>query len=264
MKHPLHFAHANGLPSATYSLLLDQLSSFYQVNAIPVLGHDPEYPVTNNWPHLIRQLIHSVEQTQQAPVIGVGHSLGGALTLMASLQRPDLFRGVIMLDVPTFSRIESWVVYVAKKTGWIDRITPAHKSRKRRTNWPSREDALSYFRERRLFARFHQQCLNDYVDHALAENESGSYDLSYLLDVELAVFRTVPHTMVLDPKKLKVPMGVLVGQDTDTVRKSQYQRMKNKLGFAGKRVPGSHMFPLEYPLETARDIHHLIHRMGIH
>lgn len=264
MKYPLHFAHANGLPSAAYGLLMDKLSAWYQVSNIPVLGHDPEYPVTNNWPHLKRQLINSIEQTYQTPVIGVGHSLGGALTLMASLDRPDLFRGVVILDVPTFSRLESWVVYAAKKTGWIDHITPAHKSRYRRTNWPSRDAALAYFRERRLFSRFHEQCLNDYVSSVLVPNSQGSFDLGYRLDVELAVFRTVPHAMVLDQKQLKVPMGMLVGQQTDTVRKAQYRRMKHKLGFAGKRVPGSHMFPLEYPLETARDIHSLIHRMGIH
>ncbi len=263
MKTEIHFAHANGLPSATYQVLLSELAERYQVNAIPLLGHDPEYPVTNNWSHLTRQLIHSIECQHKEPVIGLGHSLGGALTLMAALERPDLFKGVIMLDVPTFNYAESWLVNIAKATGFIDHITPAKKSKNRRTNWPDKVFAYEYFSKRRMFAKFHPQCLQDYVESALVENDQGTFDLGYRLDVELAVYRTLPHKMVLSRRQLKVPMGVLVGEQTDTVRKHQYKRMKNKLGFNGKRVPGSHMFPLEYPHDTARNIHQLVQQMRL-
>lgn len=263
MKPFLHFSHANGLPTATYQLLLDHLSPFYRLSSLPVLGHDPTYPVTDNWSNLKQQLIHSIESNNDAPVIGVGHSMGGALTLMAAQERPDLFRGVIMLDVPTFSRAESWLLAAAKKTGFIDRLTPAHRSRNRRTHWPSREEAIAYFRQKTLFAGFHPQCLQDYVAHGLQDDELGGVTLGYRLDVELAVFRTVPHTLVLSAAQLKTPVGILVGQQTDTVRPGQYRRMKRTLGFVGKRVSGSHMFPLERPQETARDIHQLIQRMGL-
>lgn len=263
MKPSLNFAHANGLPTATYGLLLDHLKTRYRISSVPVLGHSPDYPVTDNWSHLKQQLIDAIELNNETPVVGVGHSMGGALTLMAAQERPDLFRGVIMLDVPTFSRTESWVVSAAKKTGLIDRLTPAHRSRHRRTSWSSRDEALSYFRQKTLFAGFHEQCLQDYVTHALTDDELGGVTLGYRLDVELAVFRTVPHTMVLSPGYLTTPVGILVGQHTDTVRPGQYRRMKRKLGFAGKRVSGSHMFPLERPQETARDIHQLIQRMGL-
>lgn len=261
MKHPIHFAHANGIPTATYRLLLDQLRPFYQLADIPLLGHDPDYPVTDNWTLLMRQLLRSIESQHREPCYGIGHSLGGALTLMAAAERPDLFKGVILLDVPVLTSLESAVVYTAKKTGLIDQITPAKKSRTRRTNWPDKAYALKYFRERKMFSRFHEQCLTDYVDSALIKNEAGSFDLGYKLEVELAVYRTMPHRIALNRSNVNVPMAVLVGKQTDTVRKHQYQRMKNRLGFTGKRTEGSHMFPLEYPLETAREIHHLIQQM---
>ena len=259
----LHFAHANGLPSATYQLLLSQLEAHYQIKTIPMLGHDPAYPVTNNWTHLKRQLIHTIEREHQQTVIGVGHSLGGALTLMAALDRPELFKAVVLLDVPTFNMAESWLVRMAKSTGLIDHITPARKSKNRRTQWPSREVAIEYFAQRKMFANFHPQCLADYVTHSLVANEQGSFDLGYRLEVELAVYRTLPHKMVLSKRQMKVPMGVLVGRDTDTVRQHQYRRMKHKLGFTSRVVAGSHMFPLEYPVETARDIRQLLIKMGV-
>ncbi|WP_320821609.1 alpha/beta hydrolase [Reinekea sp.] len=263
MTSPIHFAHGNGFPSASYQLLLNQLSEHRRVCQIPLLGHDPKYPVGNNWSHLTEQLIHSIERQAQQPVIAIGHSLGGALTLLAALQRPELFRAIILLDVPTFNRFESFLVQVAKVTGLINRLSPAHKVKTRRTEWASMAQATDYFRSRRLFSRLHEQCLQDYLACGLTENRQGGVALVYQLAVELAVYRTLPHKMVLQPGMLTVPAGVLVGHQSDTVRKNQYLRMENHLGFTSMRVPGSHMFPLEYPLETAAHIGTLLERMGV-
>ncbi len=261
MKPIIHFAHANGLPSASYQKLLNALAPQYQIKAIPVLGHDPQYPVTNNWHHLTRELIHHIETHCSKPVVGLGHSLGGALTLIVAHQRPDLFEQVILLDVPTLTLTDSLLVQAFKGLGLMDQVTPAKKSRTRRTHWPDKESAYQYFREKRLFANFDEQCLRDYVEAGLKPVETGGYELSYQLDVELAVYRTVPHRPVFTRRSLKVPVGVLVGKETDTVRKYQYLKMKNQLGFISKRIPGSHMFPLEYPLETAHEIRHLEQRL---
>ena len=259
---PIHFAHANGFPSASYQLLLQQLGERHPIYQIPLLGHDPKYPVGNNWSQLTHQLIHSIESQTQQPVIGIGHSLGGALTLLAALQRPELFRAVILLDVPTFNRFESLLIQTAKLTGLINRLSPAHKTKTRRIEWASMAEAREYFRSRALFSGFHPQCLEDYLACALAENEQGSVDLTYQLAVELAVYRTLPHGMVLKPGMLAVPAGVLVGRQSDTVRKHQYLRMKDYLGFTSLRMPGSHMFPLEHPLATAANIGTLLQRMA--
>ncbi|MCH8530502.1 MAG: alpha/beta hydrolase [Saccharospirillum sp.] len=261
MTLPIHFAHANGFPSASYQTMLTHLADHHDVHQIPLLGHDPAYPVTNNWPHLKQQLIDSIERQCNRPVIGLGHSLGGALTLMASLERPDLFAGVIMLDVPVFSRFESWMVRMIKSLGLIDNVTPAARSKHRRTHWPSQAAAVEHFSTRGLFKQFHPQCLQDYIASATRPAQGGGVELAYELSVELAIFRTVPHTISLSPGQAALPYGVLVGRDTDTVLKRQYLRMKHQLGFHAMRVPGSHLFPLEYPLETARTVSEMIHQL---
>jgi hypothetical protein len=45
----LHFAHANGVPSACYQKMLAVLAQDYQVVCIPIIGTDPKYPITNHW-----------------------------------------------------------------------------------------------------------------------------------------------------------------------------------------------------------------------
>lgn len=244
--------------------MLDGLAPHVEVKTLPLIGHDPEYPVTNNWPHLKRQLIDSIERQCDRPVIGLGHSLGGGLTIMAALERPDLFSGIIMLDVPLFSRFESLVVRSVKALGLIDNLTPAGRSKHRRRSWASTDDALRYFRSRGLFRHFHRDCIRDYLSCATRIASDGSVELSYEVPVELAIFRTVPHTLSVQPGQLLVPGGVILGRDTDTVRKHQYLRMKHKLNLLGSRLPGSHMFPLEHPDETAAEVLSLIHRLNAH
>jgi pimeloyl-ACP methyl ester carboxylesterase len=261
MKSQLHFAHANGFPSATYRRMLDGLSPHLDVKTLPLIGHDPGYPVTNNWPHLKRQLIDSIERQCDRPVVGLGHSLGGGLTIMAALERPDLFDSIIILDVPLFSRFESWVVRSVKALGLIDNLTPAGRSKNRRRYWSSPEEASVYFQSRGLFRKFHPDCLQDYLTNATRTVDDGGVELSYEVPVELAIFRTVPHTLWVRPGQLQVPGAVILGRDTDTVRKNQYLRMKHKLNMIGTRMPGGHMFPLEHPDQTAAEVLSMIHRL---
>ena len=97
MKDILHFSHANGFPAGSYSTLLSYLSDDFEIGMIDRLGHHKDYPVTDNWSFLVKQLIDYFECTYTQPVYAVGHSLGGILSMMVATQRPDLVKGLIML-----------------------------------------------------------------------------------------------------------------------------------------------------------------------
>ena len=79
------FSHANSFPVSTYRVLFRHLRTrHFTVKAIEKLGHDPAYPVTNNWPHLVQQLADFAQaEVDKAgePAFLVGHSLGGFLSL---------------------------------------------------------------------------------------------------------------------------------------------------------------------------------------
>jgi len=101
---PIVFSHANSFPAGTYRILFNALRERgFEVHAIERYGHDPRYPVTNNWIHLVEQLADHAADLQQRTgerAFLVGHSLGGYLSIMAAARRPELARGVLLLDSP--------------------------------------------------------------------------------------------------------------------------------------------------------------------
>ncbi|MCP5334397.1 MAG: alpha/beta hydrolase [Oceanospirillaceae bacterium] len=249
----LHFSHANGFPSPCYRVLFDALRPQYDIGYIDQLGHNPQYPVTDNWPHLVSELIDYVENTYHKPVIAVGHSLGGVLSYMAAKQRPDLFKAFVMLDSPVLGPLESFVVAMAKRFNWVDSITPAGRTIGRRTQWPDRESARAYFQDKHLFRRTDPRCLHDYVSYGTREVEGG-VELSFDAATEIAIFRTLPHRASGPKPAADVPGGLIYGRDSNVIRPYQVNWMRKKAGLRTRAVDGTHLFPFEYPEETARQI----------
>ncbi len=136
MSQSVFFAHANGFPSATYAKLFEALAPEYRVDHLEMHGHDPRFPVNDNWDNLVDELLHHLASLEQ-PVWGVGHSLGGVLHYHAALRRPELYRGVVMLDSPVLTLADRLVIRAAKRFGFIDRITPAGRTLGRREAFPT-------------------------------------------------------------------------------------------------------------------------------
>lgn len=88
VKDLIHFAHGNGLPSPCYRQLLSALESRYDCCYIDKIGHNAKFPVTENWHFLVDEVLNSVRQQATQPVIAVGHSLGGVLSLLAAIEEP--------------------------------------------------------------------------------------------------------------------------------------------------------------------------------
>src|SRR5574341_174328 len=123
-KPALVFSHANGFPAGTYRLLFEAWrAAGYEVHAIEKFGHDPDYPVTSNWPHLRRQLSDFIEREVGRPAFLVGHSLGGFLSLMTAIRFPQLARGVVLLDSPVIYGWKARALQLAKATGWNERVS---------------------------------------------------------------------------------------------------------------------------------------------
>ena len=253
----LHFSHANGFPAPCYEAMLAPLRRRYRVGWVEAIGTDPRYPPTEGWPHLVEQLIDTLEREYGgAPEYGVGHSLGAYLNFFAAVRRPELFRAIVMLDAPIIGALRGHGLGAAKRLGIVDRVTPAGMTRERRSEWSSREEAKAHFRTRRLFRHFTDECLEDYVRHGLA-GAPGSYRLRIDPEIEYRIYRTIPHDMSRHLPKLKVPAGFVGGQESDVLRRVGMGAMRGPR-FAKLRVPGGHLFPFEHPLLAAAAVEELL------
>ncbi len=251
MKPKLHFAHGNGFPSPCYRQMLIPLEADFDCCYIDRIGHADDFPVKDNWHHLVDELIHSIERQSDVPVIGVGHSLGGVLTVLAALKKPALFQAVVLLDSPLLSRMRAHGVWLSKQLGLIERVTPAFRTKARRTHWKTREQALSYLKRRELFMQFDEACLNDYIDYGMRHDETG-YALRFNVAVEYQIYITLPHSVSRYATQLEVPTTLIYGSESDVICAADRRHMLKRYGIQSVKTSGTHMFPFEHPKETAR------------
>ncbi|WP_110972879.1 alpha/beta fold hydrolase [Pseudomonas huaxiensis] len=258
MSQQVFFAHANGFPSATYGKLFSALAPDYQVCHLPQHAHDPRFPVNDNWLLLVDELIHHLEQ-QPEPVWGVGHSLGGVLHLHAALRCPQLYRGVVMLDSPVLTLADQWLIRLAKRWGFIDRITPAGRTEGRREAFADLDQARAYFSSKTLFRAFDPECLEAYLRHGLKQEGDG-LRLSFDSSIEMSIYRSIPHTRPAHPGQLQVPLAMVRGSHSRIVRPHHAQAVRRMPRGENHSVVGGHMFPLERPDETAQLIRNVFQR----
>ena len=250
------FAHANSFPASTYRVLFKHLRARgFKVRAPEKFGHAPEYPVSNNWRHLVQQLADfAADEIQKAgePAFLVGHSLGGFLSLMAAARHAELARGVLLLDSPLLGGWRATTLGVIKSTQMVGSVSPGAVSRRRRNSWPDAPAALEYFRHKKVFARWDPQVLQDYV--ALGtHDEGGQRVLSFERDVETAIYNTLPDNLdrLLRRHPLKCPVAFIGGLHSREMKQVGMAMTQQVTKGRISLVDGSHLFPMEKPLVTA-------------
>ena len=265
------FSHANSFPASTYGVLFKSLRARgFSVRAPEKFGHDPAYPVTSNWPHLVQQLADfaapEIERHGQGAWL-VGHSLGGFLSLMCAARHPQLgghaVQGVLLIDSPVLGGWRARALELAKRIQLVGSITPGKISRKRRNAWPDAQTAFNHFAHKKAFARWEPQVLRDYIAHGThdeATAQGARRVLAFDREVETAIYNTLPHNLdrLLRRHPVQCPISFIGG--TDSLEMKQVgMAMTHKL--VGKDHPerlrmieGSHLFPMERPQETAAAI----------
>jgi pimeloyl-ACP methyl ester carboxylesterase len=253
----IFFAHANGFPAGTYTKIFADLKRDFDLDFIDRLGHDPHFPVTDNWPRLREELRRTIETRHTQPVIGVGHSLGGVLHLMVACERPELYSQLILLDAPIISRLSSHGLRILKVTRLIDRYSPSQITRFRRNLWKTRDEAFRHFLSKPKFASFDREVLRDYVEHGTIETEKG-FSLFFSPQIEARIYRTIPHHLPKLRGRLRVPTVYVGGTESREGRLARLSFMEKHFGIRIESVPGTHLFPFEDPVSTASKIKSLI------
>ena len=266
------FSHGNSFPASTYGVMTGSLEKRgYTVKSIEKLGHDPDYPVTSNWPNLVQHLADftagQVKKTGQAACL-VGHSLGGFLSLMCAIQHPELggkpVRGVVLLDAPVIGGWRATGLGLAKRTRLVGSVSPGVISRKRKHQWPTQDDALAHFSSKKMFALWHAQSLRDYIEHGTHDAE-GLRTLSFDREVETAIYNTLPDNLenLLKRHPLKCPVTFIGGRQSQEIRQVGMALTEKVTQGRIMMLDGTHLFPMENPLASAAAVEAALLNMSV-
>lgn len=250
-KPKLHFAHANSYPAGVYRQFFAPLSEHFDIQTLDMHGHNPRFPVSDGWKHLVDEYIHELTSRYHEPVILVGHSLGGMLSLLVAKQRPDLVRCVVMLDSPVVAGWRAWVWRLIKVTGSAYKVPPAKFAIRRRNVWPDAQAAYQHFAAKDLFAAWAPGVLQDYIDSGLKPHPEG-VQLRFTREQESAIYSTLPHHLNRIVRgRFPVPIGFIGGTDSWETSQSGLHHTRAFVGRHFRLLEGGHLFPMETPLAAA-------------
>ncbi|MBV8501215.1 MAG: alpha/beta hydrolase [Paucibacter sp.] len=267
MTRTLVFSHANGFPAGTYCVLFEiWRQAGWQVHALPQFGHDPAYPVASNWRALRDQLIRYIEHDvrPEGPVMLVGHSLGGILSLLAACRRPELAAGLVMIDSPVVDGWRAHSMQVVKAIGLLPRISPGKISSRRRYEWPDRAAVHAHFAAKSKFARWDARVLADYVKHGF-EERNGKTVLKFRREVETRIYNTLPHHLgaLLQRHPPRCPIGFIAGTQSEELRQAGVHASRRLARKHFLWMEGSHLFPFERPDDTAAAVLQLLEALAV-
>ena len=254
------FFHGNSFPASTYNVMLNALRDRgMQVKTLEKIGHNPAYPVTSNWPHLVEE-VHAFAKPlidlHTGPVVLVGHSLGGMLSLMLAAQYPALAHAVVMVDAPAVAGWQANLLHLSKKLSLTAKYSPGAVSKKRRNQWGSLEEVRQHFRSKKNFARWQPQVLEDYITHGTQEvtvNGQVTRALSFSCDIETLIYNAVPHHLegLIKRHPLKCPVSLVAARHSQEMKLAGMEFTKRITKGRITIIDGTHLVPMESPLATA-------------
>jgi len=250
----IHFAHANGYPPEGYRQFIQPFLENHQVIASkyrPLWG-DQNPNNLKTWNTFADDMIRFMDDKGLKNVIGMGHSMGGTISVAAALKRPDLFDKLILIDPVIFSRkfllpSKIFPFFLLKKIIPIAKI-----SSKRRNKWSSKEEVYELWRKKRVFKRFSDESLQDLIDATIISDGNGGMTLAFSRDWETRVYTTAPYVFS-KMIKLEIPITVVKAEFTDVITKdlwSTWQTQQPQTEFIEFKNAG-HLVPLESPKELA-------------
>ena len=250
----IHFAHANAYPPGCYQQLFKPFLKRYKVVGMEQrpLWEDSNPRKFKSWHQLADDLILFFDQQQFKQVIGIGHSMGGVVSIIAAIKRPDLFSQLVLIDPVIFPKHYTQFTNLLPRFLRKQLIPIAKLSAKRRDNWPNQQTVFDSFRKKKVFRSFSDSALWDFIKASTKANGTGQVTLTYPKDWETQIYLTAP-SLLKELKKLTIPIIAIKGQYSNVITADVWAEWKNAQPHNSfLEYPDSgHLVPMEYPAELA-------------
>ncbi|KAI1434750.1 Alpha/beta hydrolase family-domain-containing protein [Xylaria sp. CBS 124048] len=201
-------AHANGFPKELYEALWvdlhaqSQSEGGFRIRGIWIadvshqgysgelneakLGDDPA------WHDHSRDLLHLTNvfrAEMPRPIIGIGHSFGANILTQLALMHPRLLTSLVLLDPTILDRAS-----VVEKPGPVS--ATARLSTFRRDVWPSRQEAVEWFRRSPFYSSWDPRVLEAWNKHAIRDLPTFIHPEQPNSDTPSVTLRTTKHQEV--------------------------------------------------------------------
>ena len=249
--------HANGFCAAVWGPVADGLRERFHVVALDARGHGdssrPEGGDAYRWSHFGRDLAALAELlvAEAGPVaLGLGHSFGGTATLLAAVERPQLFERIVLVDPVIFpsGAYQSDPERRARAGGL------AEGARRRRDVFADREAARERWQGRSNFASWDPRVLDLYLAEGLADRPGGGVELKCPPEVEAAIFERGSSVDAMEEaRRLRVPALVLWARRGDFPR-AHFEELVRRMADGRLRdADTGHFVPMEDPELVVRE-----------
>ncbi len=258
----LHFLHGNGFSAHTLVPMADALPSDWNLLLTDVPGHGGSQQPAHHmpdWLRMARRVGDALEvRNGGRKAIGIGHSMGGVMTLMLAAERPHLFERIILLDPVLFSAEILLFQRLARKTGLWKRSALVKAVQGRRSVWPDAASLGQDLQRKSLYRNWDAAALKGFILGATRATEEG-VELACNPAWEAAIFGSYPRGLWQAVHRVNVPVDILVAADSyPFILKSARKAAKANRHIRFEMAPGSHCFPMEQPAQTAQRIQELL------
>lgn len=264
----LVFLHANGFCASTYAGLLAPMAASRRVAALDLRGHGrtrlPADPLTlHSWAVHRDDVIAALEVLAPGGAVLAGHSMGATTSLLVAAARPDLARGLVLLDPVFAPRAFYWYARAPWTTGlWRTRLPIARAAARRRARFDSAAQAEAGWRGRGAFRTWGGDFLADYCADGLRPHPDGGVELACAPAWEAANYAAQRANPWPALAAVGAPITLLRAERGSTCSPGAARAVSRRGGDV-QRLPGTtHFLPMERSDEVRRALDALCGRMA--
>lgn len=268
----IHFLHGTGFSSLCNAKLAESLPNSWDMWFSDAPGHglsdQPSIEKMPNWLRMadtMADVIYEVADIKnKGKVIGVGHSMGGVLTLLAASRHPENFSRIILFDPVLFTQPLVMAQHLARVTGIWTVLPTARAVNKRRSEWPDKKTMRASLEAKPLYKNWHSEALDYFVQSGTKPLANEGIELGCDPRWESSMFGSYPRELWNHIENLNICTDIIIPKNTlffipSALKKAQSINKNihvHNYGDTHKLL--NHCFPMEQPEETAGIVHKLI------
>jgi pimeloyl-ACP methyl ester carboxylesterase len=246
---PLIICHATGFPGMAYAPMASYLTDHFDVWAIDFRGHGASTAPESgdfSWSGMAADLLACVKVIGGGPVFAIGHSMGGAAILLASIADPSSVRAAYAFEPIVFP--------AGIPSGGENTMSVG--ARRRRGTFDSKQAALDSYGSRPPLNQLRDDVLEAYVEYGFHEAADGHVELACSPEHEARTFEAEDKVTVDRMVGSALPLMVAAGRIED-----EWSPAELAVGVAetyehavlSKHDELGHFGPLEAPEAVAKE-----------